>query len=157
MDPGFATTGYGVIRISAERPSDVEVVEAGVIRSKKELSLPLRLCEVYRQVVELIREFSPDDMAVEDAYSLGVFPRSAILIGHVRGVILLAAAEKKLEVAHYFPLQVKKALLGDGHATKSQVQKMIQRTLGLPRPPQPDDVADALAVALCHSGRKFGR
>ena len=92
-------------------------------------------------------------MAVEDIFSTGAFPKSAILIGHVRGIVLLAASQKAVPVFSYYPLQVKKALLGNGNATKIQVQRMVETALRLTEPIRPDDCSDALAVALCHAGR----
>lgn len=153
LDPGFGITGYGLLEISASNHDGVQVLEAGVLRSSKDKPIGERLDEVYSQLVEIIEEFSPNAMAVENTFSLKEFPKSGIFIGYVQGVVLLAAAQKSIPVFHYYPLQVKKALLGNANATKTQTQKMIQTTLNLDKVPRPDDVADALAVALCHVNR----
>jgi crossover junction endodeoxyribonuclease RuvC len=149
LDPGFGITGYGVIRSSLGK---AELLEAGIIRSKQTDPLSERIKEIYEQLREIISEFKPEAMAVENTFSLPKFPRSGIFIGYVQGIALLAATQSKIPVSHYFPREVKKSLLGNGSATKIQMQKMIQRTFNLARPPQPDDVADAVAVALCHAG-----
>ena len=153
IDPGFGITGYGVIEIKNLDLQNPKLVEAGVLRSQKQKSLSERLQEIYDYTLEILNDFSLQGMAIEEVYSSQSFPRSGIYIGNVQGVILLAAAQKKIPIKTYFPIQVKKALLGHGHATKVQMQKMIQRTLHLEVVPKPDDVADALAVALCHAQR----
>lgn len=153
VDPGFGITGYGLIKISPPDFHTPHLVEAGVLTSKKEKPLCERLHEIYKHLREILKEFSPHSMAVEEIFSVGKFPGSAIHIGKVQGVILLAAAEESMPVYSYYPIQVKKALIGHGRATKIQIQKMVQRTLNLREIPQPDDAADALAIALCHANR----
>ena len=149
IDPGFGITGYGIIE--ARDRQNPRLVEAGIIKSKKEKTFSERLGEIHEQIEELLGEFKPSCVAVEDIYSAGAFPRSAILIGHVRGIVLLCAAQNGIPVFSYYPLQVKKALLGNGNATKAQVQRMVQTSLGLDQPIHPDDCSDALAIALCHA------
>jgi len=153
VDPGFGITGYGVIEIDPKKRPAPRVIEAGVLTSDKKQVLPERLKEIHHQFAGLLNEFSPQAIALEEIFSVGAFPKSAILIGHVHGIVLLAAAQAKIDVFTYYPNQVKRALLGYGHGSKGQMQRMVQRTLELDRPPQPDDVADALAVALCHANR----
>jgi crossover junction endodeoxyribonuclease RuvC len=153
IDPGFGITGYGLIEVNASNGRQPRIVEAGVLTSKKSKPLSERLHEIHKHLSEILQEHSPSALAVEDIYSIHAFPRSAICIGNVQGIVLLAAAQKAVPVFTYFPIQVKKALLGYGRATKTQVQQMVQRTLELKQIPQPDDAADALAVALCHANR----
>ena len=153
IDPGFGITGYGLIEVNGGRERNPKLIEAGIIRSKKTKPLEQRLHEIHRQLKDLVQEFSPQLMVVEDIYSLQAFPRSAILIGHVRGIVLLLAAQQAIPVFSYFPLQVKKALLGNGKATKSQIQRMVQTALHLKESLAPDDCSDALAIALCHANR----
>jgi len=152
-DPGFGITGYGFIEIQPPHTHNPRLVEAGILTSKKEKPLSERLNEIYQHLLEILNEFSPTAMAVEEIYSSHAFPKSAIYIGNIQGIIFLAAAQKNIPVYTYYPIQVKKALLGYGRATKTQVQKMVQSALKLSKVPQPDDVADALAVALCHANR----
>ena len=124
--------------------------EAGIIRGKTRGSLTARLLEIHRGVADVIAAFQPSVMALEQLYSHYQRPRTAILMGHARGVICLAAEQAGVPVVHYSATQVKKILTGAGHAGKEQVQRAIQRELGLPKIPEPPDVADALAIALCH-------
>ena len=140
-------TGYGVLEWDGGRP---RVCEAGVIRGKSRGSLTERLKEIHQGVVEVLAAFPPATMALEQLYSHYKRPRTAILMGHARGVICLAAAEAGVPVVHYSATQVKKILTGAGRAGKAQVQRAIQRELGLAQAPEPPDVADALAIALCH-------
>ena len=121
-----------------------------MIRGKARGSLTDRLLEIHRGVADVLAAFSPAVMALEQLYSHYQRPRTAILMGHARGVICLAAAEAGIPVVHYSATQVKKILTGAGRAGKAQVQRAIQRELGLAQLPEPADVADALAIALCH-------
>ena len=109
--------------------------------------------EIYDGFLGLLKEFSPEAVALEQIFSVGEFPKSAIMIGHVHGIVMLAAEQNRVPLFTYYPIQVKHALLGYGRSSKAQTQRMVQRTLGLAKPPQPDDVADALALALCHANR----
>ncbi|OGR83206.1 MAG: crossover junction endodeoxyribonuclease RuvC [Elusimicrobia bacterium RIFCSPLOWO2_01_FULL_64_13] len=152
VDPGFGITGYGLVECRPEDFSRPSLVEAGILKTPKDLPLGGRLLQIYDGLRKLICEFRPGAVAVEDIFSVHGFPRSAILIGHIRGTALLAAAQESVPVFSYYPLQVKKALIGNGNATKVQVQRMVQTVLGLDAPPRPDDLSDALAVALCHAG-----
>jgi len=148
IDPGLRITGYAVIEPTPLRP---EVCEAGVIRSAPSKSnMALRILSVYNGIVEIIEQFQPGVLAVEQLYAHYRHPRTAILMGHARGAIFLAAAQRGLEVVSYNATRVKKTITGSGRASKDQVQRTIQRELGLTSVPEPPDVADALAVALCH-------
>ena len=147
IDPGLNITGYGLVDIVS---SGVELVEAGVIRSKSKDSLTQRARQIYEGVSEVISAFGPTVMSLEELYSHYERPRTAILMGHARGVICLAAGQAEIEVRHYAATKVKKLLTGNGRAPKSQVQSAIQREFHLAEPPDPPDVADALAIALCH-------
>lgn len=148
IDPGLQITGYGVLERSSQRPL---VIEAGVVRSNAAKStIAARIHSVYTGIVEVIEQFEPSVMAVEQLYAHYQHPRTAILMAHARGAILLAAAQRGLEVFSYNATRVKKTVTGSGRASKDQVQRTIQRELGLAKLPEPPDVADALAVALCH-------
>lgn len=153
MDPGFGITGYGLIQLNSGGEGEPRLLEAGCIRTEKKKTLSQRLLEIHQQLTEILAEFAPIAVAIEDTYSLSAFPKSGIYIGHAQGIILLAAAQRKVPVFHYYPLQVKKSISGNGNATKNQIQKMVQALLKLKETPRPDDVADALAVALCHARR----
>jgi crossover junction endodeoxyribonuclease RuvC len=147
VDPGLNTTGYGVIEIT---PEGVRLCEAGIVRGKAKASLPARVHEIHGGLIETIESLRPDAMALEQLYSHYERPRTAILMGHARGVICLAAAQAGVPVEHYAATQVKKILTGNGRAPKRQVQLAVQRELRLASAPEPPDVADALALALCH-------
>lgn len=147
IDPGLDTTGYGLLDVRSGR---VSIREAGVIRTTPDESLPSRIEQIYEGVRELITGFHPAVMAVEQLHSVYEHPQTAILMGHARGVICLAAAQEAIAIASYRPTQVKKALTGSGRAGKEQMQRAIQHEFRLKEPPAPADVADAIAVALCH-------
>jgi crossover junction endodeoxyribonuclease RuvC len=149
IDPGLAITGYGVIEIASTSPT---ICEAGIIRTAddKAIDMAEKVMSVYKGIVEVIAQFKPEAMAVEQLYAHYDHPRTAILMGHARGVIFLAAAQGEVPVISYASTQVKKIITGNGRASKEQVQLTIQRELGLATMPEPPDVADALAVALCH-------
>jgi crossover junction endodeoxyribonuclease RuvC len=147
IDPGTALTGYGVVR--GEPFGALALVECGVIRTSARDTLPVRLREIYDDVRALIERLQPDALAVEDVfYSRNV--RTTVVLGHARGVVLLAGEQAKLPVYEYPPAEVKKAVVGTGAATKEQVQFMVTRLLRLRTVPQPVDAADAAAVALAH-------
>ena len=144
FDPGLNVTGYGVIECHG---AQVRLVEAGTVRSKGE-SLEDRLHTIHAGVSEVIEACRPTAMAIEQVFSHAKFPKTAILLGHARGVICLAGVQAGLAVHHYLPNRVKGTLTGSGHAGKEQVQIAVQRELGLAARPEPADAADALAVAL---------
>ena len=146
IDPGLNTTGYAVLERCLNYP---RVCEAGVIRRTVRKSLTTRLKHVYDGLTEVIAEFAPSLVALEELYSHYARPKTAILMGHARGVICLAAEQAKVPVLSYSATQVKKTLTGSGRASKAQVQRAVQRELNLRALPEPHDVADALAIALC--------
>lgn len=146
IDPGTATTGYGVIR---EIQTGIEVLDYGVISTPPKIAMELRLMDIYQDLVKIIKLHRPKSCAVEKLF----FRRNvttAISVGQARGVILLACAQHHLEVAEYTPNEIKQAVAGYGGADKRQVQLMVQSILSLSALPKPDDAADALAIAICH-------
>ena len=148
VDPGLVATGYGLIDWT---DGAKKVVEAGVISTHKDDPLPERVSKIHIEIASLIEEFSPEVMAVEGLYAHYKHPRTAVLMGHARGVMLLAAAQNGVPVITYPPKRIKKAVTGNGSASKYQVQRMVQTLLGLAELPSPDHVSDALAAALCHT------
>lgn len=146
IDPGLQLTGYGVIDWKSLRPG---LVDGGVIRLNAKRSIPDRLVELESELESLFEEHSPEVCAVEQLYSHYAHPRTAILMGHARGVILLVARRRKVEVHEFAANRIKQSLTGHGHAGKAQMQRAIQHQWRLKKPPEPPDVADALAVALC--------
>ena len=147
IDPGTASTGYGVV---ARRDGRLVALDGGVIATAASEPLELRLAAIDAGLEALLAEHEPEAMAVESLY-FGRNVRSAFAVGHARGVALLAAGRRGLPVFAYTPQQVKGAVCGSGRAEKEQVQRMVQALLSLPAPPHPDHAADALAVAVCHA------
>lgn len=147
IDPGLNITGYGVLEINGE---EISVIEAGVIKNNPSSPMELRLLEIGKELESLIKQLKPDFVAVEQLYSNYKHPKTAIIMGHARGIIFFKAAEAKIPVISYASTKVKNALTGNGRASKQQMQLMICSTLSLSSVPEPPDVADALAVALCH-------
>lgn len=150
VDPGTAATGYGVV--GRDPGGALRLVECGVVRPRAGTSLPARLQVLFEGVVELLARHRPDAVAVESVF-VHRNARSALVLGHARGVILLAAAQSGVVVAEYPPALVKKAVTGAGAATKPQVQLMLARLLRLRTPPAPSDAADGVAVAVTHAMR----
>jgi len=148
VDPGLNTTGYGVLEVVNRQ---VRLIEAGVVRGKTRGSLTARVQEIHDGVADVIRALKPEALALEKLYSHYDRPTTAILMGHARGVIVLAAAQAGIPVHDYASTQVKKTLTDNGRAPKSQMQLAVQRELRLATLPEPPDVADALAIALCHA------
>lgn len=151
IDPGLNITGYGLIEFDHPQPGVGRgtILEAGIIRSRAADRIEERITEIYAGVVDLIQQFKPHFMALEQLFSHYDRPRTAILMGHARGAICLAAGQAGLEVAHYEPTRIKKVMTGNGRAPKHQIQHAVKVQLGLPQIPEPADVADALAIALC--------
>jgi crossover junction endodeoxyribonuclease RuvC len=147
VDPGLNITGYGVVEVGDR---GLRLCEAGVVRGKSRESLSRRVHEIHQGLSDVITTLKPDLLALEELYSHYERPKTAILMGHARGVICLAAAQAGIPVQHYAATQVKRMLTGNGRAPKSQMQMAIQRELNLPEIPDPPDIADALAIALCH-------
>ncbi len=140
-------TGYGVLEVTTD---GLRLCEAGIVRGKSRDSLAARVGQIHAGVSDVVSSLAPSVMAVEQLYSHYKQPQTAILMGHARGVICLAAAQAEIPVFDYAATQVKKILTGNGRAPKVQMQQAIQRELGLKEVPEPADVADALAIALCH-------
>ena len=147
IDPGTATTGFGLIEVLQDK---ITHLEHGVIKTKAKTKAPLRLSEIFKQLQKLIKQHQPEVAAVEKLF-FGVNTKTAFSVGEARGVILLACAEQKLEIGEYTPLEVKMALTGYGRADKQQIQQMVKSLLKLKEIPKPDDAADALAIAICHA------
>ena len=146
IDPGTAITGYGLVWGDGD---GLRLMDYGVITTPSDSSLPQRLQEIYRQLTAIIQERQPAAAAVEKLFfSRNV--RTALSVGQARGVTLLAMANADIEIHEYTPLEVKQAVVGYGRATKIQVQEMVKMLLELDSVPQPDDAADAIAVAICH-------
>lgn len=147
IDCGTEYTGYGVVELGPA--GRLQCLSCGAVKLSPRQPLPARLHRIYEQLRALIREHHPDQVAIEDVfYALNV--KSALKLGQVRGVAMLAASASGLEVAEYAPLSIKSAVVGYGKAEKHQVQQMVTRLLRLPEPPRPVDASDALAIAICH-------
>lgn len=146
VDPGTRITGYGVVDGDARRP---RLVECGVIRPRDDGGLPTRLVDIHRGLLAVIDRLEPTCVVVEGIYH-GRNSRTAGVLGHARGVAVLAAALRGLPVVEYPPAEIKKAVVGSGGAAKDQVGYMVQRHLRLKEPPAPPDAADGCAAALCH-------
>jgi len=147
IDPGTAITGYGLVEDNDD--GSLTVRDFGVILTPSKLSMPERLLELYRKLHAILLLHRPDSGAVEKLFFQRNV-RTALSVGQARGVILLALAEVGINTVEYTPLEVKQAVAGYGGADKNQVQQMVRALLGLREVPQPDDAADALAVAICH-------
>ncbi len=147
VDPGTAVTGYGVL--SSEESGSLSLLECGVIRTSSGEPLPSRIREIFEGIQEIIDQFHPEVVVVEDVFQ-GKNVRSALTLGHARGAILLAASLADLRIAEYSPREIKKAVVGNGNATKDQVGFMVTRHLRLADPPAPSDASDGVAAALCY-------
>jgi crossover junction endodeoxyribonuclease RuvC len=147
IDCGTEYTGYGVVELCHD--GKLVCVSCGAIKLSPREAMPARLATIFDRLATIIEEHRPDNVAIEDVfYALNV--KSALKLGQVRGVAMLAAAAAGLEVAEYAPLSIKSAVVGYGKAEKQQVQHMVTRLLNLAAPPQSPDAADALAIAICH-------
>ncbi len=146
VDPGSIKSGYGIVD---QREAELIALEYGVIRTSSNAPLAQRLLQISARLQELIIEFRPQVIAVEDLF-FAKNAQSALKLGHARGVILLTAAQAGLEIVEYTPLEVKQSVVGYGRADKVQVQQMVKVLLRLQEIPTPDDAADALAIAICH-------
>jgi crossover junction endodeoxyribonuclease RuvC len=147
IDPGTATTGYGLVRENQD--GSLKAVDYGAILTPADMPMPLRLLELYNKIKEILFLHRPESSAVEKLFFQRNV-RTAISVGQGRGVVLLALAESGVDVMEYTPLEVKQAVVGYGGADKSQVQAMVKAILNLNEIPTPDDAADALAIAICH-------
>jgi len=150
VDCGTEITGFGVVETNeSSKQNQLCCVTMGAVMLAKKLTLPQRLEQVFRELTQKMAEFEPDAVAIEEVF-YSVNPKSALKLGQVRGVALLAAATLKLPVVEYAPLRIKQSVTGYGLAKKEQVQFMVARLLGLSEVPEPADAADALAIAICH-------
>jgi crossover junction endodeoxyribonuclease RuvC len=146
IDPGTAITGYGLVRKEGD---DLTLVDYGTITTSKQMRLPQRLQTIYHELGEIVSRHRPSAVAVEKLFfSKNV--RTALSVGQARGVALLAVADAEVPCHEYTPLQVKQSVVGYGRATKEQIQQLVKMLLGLDFVPEPDDAADAIAVAICH-------
>jgi len=152
VDPGTAATGYGLVEFMR---GSLSLVDCGCIQTAGTLTLADRLQILYQQLTGILRCYRPDQFAVEEVF-FNKNIRTAMAVSQARGVILLAAADAGLAICEYTPLQVKQAVVGYGRATKQQVRFMVKSILRLSILPGPDDVADALAVAICHAHMSTG-
>ena len=151
IDPGTATTGYGLVRLSPE--GDLHSVRYGIISTPKDATASARLVMLYDQLCDLLKQNQPDTAAVEKLF----FARNvttALAVGQARGVVLLALEQAGIETFEYTPKEVKQAVVGYGNAEKKQVQEMVRALLQLDSIPKPDDAADALAIAITHLNTK---
>jgi crossover junction endodeoxyribonuclease RuvC len=146
IDPGLGITGYAVLEVQRE---GVTLCEAGVLRGG-DGPLETRILTLHQGVLEIVDQFAPQAMAVEQLYAHYKHPRTAIIMGHARGVILLAASLRNVPTFSYNATQVKKLITGAGRASKDQIQRTVAQEMGLAAPPEPPDVADAMAIALTH-------
>lgn len=146
IDPGFAITGYGVVKYEGNKFS---AIDYGAIITQASKPLCERLVTLHDSLSEIIEKIKPDAISVEELF-INKNLKTALNVGHGRGVAILAASQSGRDVFEYTPLQVKQSVVGYGRADKNQVQQMIKIILNLPEIPKPDDVADALAVAICH-------
>lgn len=153
VDPGLRTTGYGVVEVTAGR---FRLVEGGVLQAQVSLSLEARLAELHTAMLDVVRSTRPDVMVVEELWSAPKHPLTGVLMGHARGVIALAAGLCGVAFEELSHVTVKRALTGNGAARKDQVKAMVCVRLGLTAPPEPDDVSDALALALVYGMRGDG-
>lgn len=146
IDPGSARTGYGCVETDGSRH---RIVVCGAVSTSALASFPEKLLQIHRRLAELLAECHPDAVAIESLFHAANV-RSALKLGHARGVAMLAAVQAGLPVMEYTPAEIKRAVVGYGRAEKHQVQHMVKLLLGLPQVPSPHDAADALAVAICH-------
>ena len=147
IDPGYAIVGWGVLETNGV---SFRTLGYGSIRTDKDLPIEKRLAEIYGDMIAIIDKYRPEQMAVEELF-FNTNVTTGIKVGEARGVILLAAEQRGVACYEYTPLQVKQAVVGYGTAEKKQVISMVTSLLGLPKPPKPDDTADALAIAICHA------
>jgi len=146
IDCGTACTGYGLVELNGR--DQLQSIDFGALKLSRHISLPARLSSIFDQLCRLILEHQPDRVALEDVF-YAVNVKSALKLGQVRGVAMLAASSHHLEVTEYAPLTIKSAVVGYGKAEKQQVQLMVARLLHLEEIPEPADAADALAIAIC--------
>jgi len=152
IDPGLQVCGYACIETNGDQH---KLIEAGVIRTASRLPIEEKLNRIAEDMDSLLKNFRPGVVAVEELYSHYAHPKTAILMGHARGVILQKCAQAAVEVRSFSATRIKKSLTGNGRASKEQVQRTIQTILSLPNLPEPADVADAIAAALCCANSRY--
>jgi crossover junction endodeoxyribonuclease RuvC len=150
IDPGTLRVGYGIVEGEG---SVYRAVDSGCIRLSSKMPFPERLKKIYDELSDTISRFNPDEFAIEDLF-YAENAKVAIKMGHARGVVILAAVNRSLAISEYSPREVKQAVVGNGAASKTQVQRMVTQLLKLQTVPEPMDVSDALAVAVCHFHRR---
>ena len=148
IDPGLCVTGYGLIEAG---PKGIRLIEAGVVKTSAKEKIEARIEKIYEGIKSLVGESKPDVLVLEQLYSHYRHPTTAILMGHVRGAICLLAKEARVELVGYSATRVKKAVTGAGHASKYQMQRMIQNLFNMKSAPNPPDISDALALAVAHA------
>jgi len=148
VDPGSAVTGFGLIKTT--QGEEVTLLDYGTIKTKPGFQQDQKLKEIYDGLLRIIKKSNPDEFAIEEAF-YAKNAKTAMVMGQVRGVAILASAQARIPVAEYSPREIKQSVAGSGGASKSQVQFMVKNLLGLKEPPESEDAADALAVALCHA------
>lgn len=153
IDPGTATTGFGVIKKVENKKSEYEILEFGVIATKKSDSDATRLAVLFNDLSAIINKYKPNKVGVEKLFFTSN-QTTAMTVSQARGVVLLACQQNNLEIHEFTPLQIKNTLCGYGRADKKQVQAIVQQTFSLKQVPRPDDAADALAIALCTAWKK---
>lgn len=146
IDPGTAIVGFSILDFENNR---FNVIDYGCIYTDKDMPMEDRLCKIYSELTEIIKKYSPSEMAIEELFYFKN-NKTVISVGQARGVIVLCGRQNNLVINHYTPLQVKTGITGYGKAEKKQIQLMVQRILGLSEIPKPDDAADALAIAITH-------
>lgn len=147
IDPGTSATGYGVVRRDGD--GRLSLLECGVVRTTARAPLADRIREIFGEIEAVLDRYRPDAVSVEAVFQ-GKNVRSALVLGHARGAILLAAALREVAIHEYSPREIKKSVVGNGNATKDQVGRLVQERLRLKSPPRPSDAADGVAAALCH-------
>lgn len=147
IDPGIARCGWGMVEV---RTSNFEVRSYGCVETKASAPIEKRLMVIYKEIIKLIEKYKPDAISVEELF-FNTNSKTAFIVGEARGVVLLAGAEKNIPISVFTPLQVKMAITGYGRAEKNQIGQMVKVLLKLKEIPKPDDVNDALAVALTHA------
>ena len=147
IDPGLNITGYGIVETGADT---LKLIEAGAIKSKRTMPLEQRLTELYNGLEDVCSEFHPDVCAVEEIYSNYKYPKTAVIMGHARGVLFLVSGKAGIPVFSYSATRIKKSLSGSGHASKEQISRMVTTALNCGEINMSSDVTDAIAAALCH-------
>ena len=148
LDPGLNRTGYAVVDAT---DNSIRLVEGGVLRSSPKDSLADRCLELRRGLIDVLMDYTPDAAGIEQVFSLPKNPKTAVLMAHARGALLVTLAEMEVPISHFMPNKIKRHLTGSGHASKEQMQQSVQLLLGHDQPLEPNDVADATAIAICRA------